>query len=62
MLFVSFLASLVFVVPAEAFIHSLLWNISEFVVGLFQFSLQDFKKANSGTEEFLKDKNIEIVR
>ena len=50
--------------------------MSEFAdVGLYQFSLQDFKKANSGTEEvtevsklespnkeFLKDKNFEVVR
>jgi len=75
--FAGFLAYLVFVVSADAFMHSLLQNISGFAdLGRFQFSLQEFKKANSGTEvvgevdkrkspskkEFFKDKNFEIVR
>ena len=38
-LFSSFLVSLVFVVSAEAFIHTLLYNISGFAdLGRFQFS------------------------
>ena len=60
----------------EAFMHALLLNISAFAdLRLFQFSLQEFKNGNSGTEEvgevdpnlnlqaregFFKDKNFEI--
>ena len=48
--FASFLARLALVVVCEAFIHSLLHYISAFA-DLFQFSLQEFKKVNSGMEE-----------